>query len=372
MSARVMVFLPLLLVGCGYTSLAPDPRDTSLGRPDTEESGETGDSDSKDSDSDSADTEIETGDSTPDTDETGKETGDTEKKDTEDTDPKIWWDCDKVPDGAISDTNILGARGYHGLSFDDEGNILGWDGRQFIMKSPYDGAAVPWVPGFNTAEGMDRLPDGDWVISDTLNQRLVRVTPEGGAETLTSISGVYGVTVGPDGMIYACNGGIVRVDPETGDQTEIIPSPGVWTARVVDFSLDSSRMYIATLGYGDVYYLELDENLDPLDRPERYASGVGSGWHDGIGVDACGYVYVAEYYSAGLYRIAPDGTVTSVVTPGTTRYYGHGLQWGSGIGGWRQDALYQPQPYNGNTVREVVIGFPSGDLVRIWKGVKTP
>ena len=42
------------------------------------------------------------------------------------------------------------------------------------------------------------------------------------------------------------------------------------------------------------------------------------------------------------------------------------------IGGWRDDTLYQPQPYNGNTVREVIIGFQSGDTVRTWNGVAVP
>ncbi len=38
--------------------------------------------------------------------------------------------------------------------------------------------------------------------------------------------------------------------------------------------------------------------------------------------------------------------------------YGHGVEWGSGIGAWKADAIYLPQPYNGNTVVEVTLGIP--------------
>ena len=32
---------------------------------------------------------------------------------------------------------------------------------------------------------------------------------------------------------------------------------------------------------------------------------------------------------------------------------------GRGIGGWRDDAIYMPQPYNGDTLGEVVLGVPA-------------
>ncbi len=33
----------------------------------------------------------------------------------------------------------------------------------------------------------------------------------------------------------------------------------------------------------------------------------------------------------------------------------------TGSGGWRSDALYVPQPYNGESVTEVVVGVPGRD-----------
>ena len=36
-------------------------------------------------------------------------------------------------------------------------------------------------------------------------------------------------------------------------------------------------------------------------------SSVGTGWHDGMAVDACGNVYVADYNITAIFRISPDG-----------------------------------------------------------------
>jgi hypothetical protein len=131
-------------------------------------------------------------------------------------------------------------------------------------------------------------------------------------------------------------------------------------------------MYIGSIGVGEVYYFDLDADLNPVGDVQVFARTGSSGWHDGLGVDVCGNVYVADYVTSSLYRVSEDGgTVTSMVDV-VDFGYGHGLTWGSGIGGWRADALYLPQPYNGYTVREVVIGVANGDSVRTWNGVKAP
>ena len=45
-------------------------------------------------------------------------------------------------------------------------------------------------------------------------------------------------------------------------------------------------------------------------------------------------------------------------------FYGHGVVWGTGVGGFREDALYLPLPYNNNLVTELIIGVPSKN----WNG----
>ncbi len=353
---RLPALLLLGLAGCTPTTLEfNDPEDT----PDT------------DTDTD-ADTDTDTdadGDTDTDTD------ADTDTDTDVDTMPPVEYDCAALADFNLGDQSLRDARAYHGISFDDVGNLIGWDGRNSLVKSTYEGDREVFVPGLRGVEQIDRLPDGDFVLSDTTNTRLLRVTQDGGTEAIaTNIGYTYGVTVGPDGNVYIVDGSVHRVNVETGEKTTLVTVPGRFgTAHSMNFNLDSTRMYIGTIGSGTVLYVDLDENLDPTGDVQIYAEHVGTGWHDAIGVDACGNLYVPDYYTASLYRVGTDATVTEFVeTTGNTTQYGHGAAWGSGINGWRNDAIYLPQPYNGSTVREVILGVPTGDLVRTWNGAPAP
>ncbi|MDP2310174.1 MAG: hypothetical protein Q8P18_29420 [Pseudomonadota bacterium] len=281
--------------------------------------------------------------------------------------------CDDVPAFNGGDTTLSDARAYHGIAFESsDETLIGFDGSSLI-KSTYGGSRSVFLPGLSGIQQMDRLPDGDLVLGDSTNARLLRVTPSGGSATISSAVGsVYGVTVGPDGNVYVANGvAVLRVDPTSGELTTLVTVSG-WSAHSLNFNLDSTIMYIGSIGTGGiVYYVTLDADLNPTSEPLVYASGVGIGYHDGIEVDACGNLYVADYSSRGFYRVELDGTVTSFSDP-VAELYGHGAVWGNGVGGWRDDAIYQPQPYNGNSVREIVVGFGSGDKVRTWNGVAAP
>jgi hypothetical protein len=119
-----------------------------------------------------------------------------------------------------------------------------------------------------------------------------------------------------------------------------------------------------------VYFVEVDDELNPTGDAVIFASNVGQGYHDGLGIDACGNLYVPDFNTRGLYRVDPEGVVTMLFDLQTSgsQHYGHGLEWGSGVGGWNHKAIYMPQPYEGNTVLEVVLGVPSGSYVRTWVG----
>ena len=97
--------------------------------------------------------------------------------------------------------------------------------------------------------------------------------------------------------------------------------------------------------------------------PTVFATGVGDGqYHDTLGVDICGYLWVANYWDSTLYRISPSGDVLDYwEAPGNGNTYGHGLVWGTGSDGWDDHMIYLPQPYNNYNVIEVNIGVPSKD-----------
>jgi hypothetical protein len=161
---------------------------------------------------------------------------------------------------------------------------------------------------------------------------------------------------------------ITRTNLETGQTSVVATLPEGVGARSLNFNRDFSTLYIANAGgpaTGTIYTLELDEDLEPLGEPEIFAEGVGQGWLDGIAVDACGALYVPDSHSLRLYRVSPDGDVDVYVDwRRDETEYGHAVVFGSGIGGWRTDALYLPMPYGDNRVREIVLGVPS----RTWTG----
>ena len=294
------------------------------------------------------------------------DTGDTaDSSEPVETAAPIAYDCAALGATPTEDNELDAARAYHDVAFDDQGYIIGWDGRSSLVRATYDDVFEVYAPGFSSVQGIDRLRDGDLVVGDDASQSLTRVSPDGASSVIASgIGAVYGVMVGPDGNVYfASNTSVYRAYPDTGVQEELLSFSRRETPRAVAFSLDNSTMYIATIGSGNVYSVAVDTTLTPTSEAVVFAERVGNYWHDGIGIDACGNVYVPEFGSYGLYRITPDGTVSTLYR-GDLNAYGHGIEWGSGLGGWRADALYLPQPYDRNTVREVVIGVPSGNTVR--------
>jgi streptogramin lyase len=244
--------------------------------------------------------------------------------------------------------------------FDDDGYLYGSDNSS-MLKYDYKGNFTIVAPSMGVLEQFAWLPDGDIVYSSQSSYSLGRLDPDTGATSTLSASGyAYGLIVGADEMIYtADNYSVYRVDPDTGSRELIIHLPGFDSPRVLVFNEDESVLFIGTLSSnGTVFSQAMDSDHEPVGSPVLYASGVGGGYHDGIGVDVCGNVYVTDYTTSGLYRIAPGGTVTTLLYA-LGSDHGHGMAWGSGIGGWKDTALYMPQPYNGNKIMEIGVGVPA-------------
>jgi hypothetical protein len=270
------------------------------------------------------------------------------------------FDCSLVPDEPTEINELEDPRGYHDVTFDTKGNLIGSDGNNLRASADSTSSDI-WVANVGLVQGMDWLPDGDMVTA--AGEGIIRVNPSYGKDTIASGLYAYGVIVGPDGMVYVGGTGpkILKLDPDSGDWDDFVELPGGTTSRTIEFSPDYSKMYLGSLSGGVVYAVDLDKDLEPEGDPYEFASGLGSSYHDGLGVDVCGNVYVNDYSSFSLWRITPGGDVTRLKQwswhgdPG----YGHGQGWGpSGSTVWREDALYIPQPYDGDTVGEVVLGIP--------------
>ena len=265
-------------------------------------------------------------------------------------------DCAALPLPAnVAASVVTGTSAYHGLAFDDAGSMFGFSNGN-VMKWDRYGKGGVLSPGVGGTEQFDWSPTTGMLYVLAGSDLLEIDTTKGGRSTLASgLGGPYGVKVGPDEKIYVANWQtIVRVDPATGAVETVVA--GVGTPKVMDWSPDLTKLYFGTVGSGAVYSVDLDASFNPVAPPVVFATGVG-GWHDGLDVDACGNVYVAEFNNSAMYRITPSGTVNVLFDPPLSSY-GHGIQWGSGVGGWLLDAIYVPQPYGGNTVTEVIIGVP--------------
>jgi hypothetical protein len=334
-----------LLLACS----GPDDSDGSTPSPTdtTEETGippiETG--------SDTGSTS-ETGSSTPSTGHTAAPTGSTGHTGLQDT-----IDCAALSPTPLATGPVPGARAYHGLVITDAGTLIGTDGNNLLEADGY-GASTVFRPGTGAMEQLDMLSDGT-IVGAKNNGDIVAFYPSGGTAVLASVGGTYGVRVGPDDKIYVAGWSrITRIDPATGAVDLWYDGGSQFDPKVMDFNVDFTKMYVGSINSGGkVYVLDLDANYDPVGNASVFATTPGS-WHDGLAVDVCGNVYVAEYNNRAMYRISPGGFVATLFAPSDTSKYGHGLVFGKAVGPFSETALYIPQPYNGDTVAYVEIGVP--------------
>lgn len=299
---------------------------------------------------------------------TGTTTGTTSTTDS--TAPLPEFDCATIPTN-IQSATILGApRGYHDVAFTEDGKIIGSDSGFWnvdLLRVDDQDNVETFVPDLGITQQMTWLPDGDLAVATDQTGAIVRLDSAGNLSIIKPGVSAYGLILGPDDMLWAANyTEIMRIDPATGASETILGSLPSGQPRVINFNRDFTRLYIGTLfGNGSIYYVDLDANYMPVGGPQTLATGVGTGdYHDGIGVDICGYLYVPDYSTSAMYRISPDGTQVQNLYDTSLSEYGHGLEWGNGVGPWRTDAIYIPLPYGNNQVIELVIGVPT-----VWEGV---
>jgi hypothetical protein len=291
-------------------------------------------------------------------------TGDTATVPTGDTAPAFVVDCSNLPP-IVPGGKVPGARGYHGLAFDDQGSIVGSNGNSLVkVFTPPD--VVPFALNVGPGEQMDYLPNGDLAFSTWDDVR--RILPNGDEQFIASgFASLYGLIVGPDGFIYTADQqNVERIDPDTGERTVYVS--GIESPKVINWSPSYDRFYVGTNSVGNIYEVETDPvTLEVIGTPTVLAVTEDT-WHDSLGVDACGNLYVAEFWDRRMYRISPDGQV-SVLVDFQNQLYGHGVEWGSGIGVWDPFTIFVPQPYDNNEVGSAWIGVPSrrytGDFVLI-------
>ncbi|PKN47371.1 MAG: hypothetical protein CVU59_03080 [Deltaproteobacteria bacterium HGW-Deltaproteobacteria-17] len=275
------------------------------------------------------------------------------------------YDCSRIPAAPLEINELAAPRGSKDLAFDAFGYVTGFDGFSLVRANLAGDTQVLTTADFGGEgpDGLEYLPDGR-LLGASQNQGVFTVTPDGAINSLLpDLREVFGLLLWPDGMVYAGdNANIYRIDPRLGTATVLLrgqdyPELGEFRPRIVNFTLDYSTMIIGT-HENQLFRVPVDPALNPVGDPVFWLDVAGSfSGVDGLVVDVCGNFYVPSYPDE-LYRITPDGVAHLYHKWAGVEAFGHGVRWGTGRDGWREDALYLPRPYGGYTVVEVVTGVP--------------
>ena len=271
------------------------------------------------------------------------------------------FDCEGISDGPFPLIKLNGPIASEDLAFDAEGNLVGSNDNA-IFKSPYTGSPQVWVPNIQFRAGLRFLPTGDLVVNNDETGQFLRIEPDGTIHVvLNNLAYPNGLAVHLDGRVIVTEHDakrVLQVDPY--ENTSNVISQGVIkNPNGAAFSPDYSRLYIAGFsGVGTIYAFPVDSEGEIGDLFE-WKTDVGTGWLDGIGVDLCSNVYIADYYATKVFRFDKDGNGQTTVMEGQsgTNTYLPNMQWGSGLGGWDNKKLYLPDGWN-KDVFEVDMGVP--------------
>ncbi|MBN1653347.1 MAG: SMP-30/gluconolactonase/LRE family protein [Deltaproteobacteria bacterium] len=304
-------------------------------------------------------------------------------------------DCKNLPPLPITDfkqlTNVLGSEDF---TFDNQGYLVGVTLDNKLFRVSYSGTSEillqnAGTPGGSmggmsmTVRGMRFLPDGHLVFADRGSGNLVKMSMSDYSKK-TLMSGLVepnGLSVDMKGFIYATEmgGRLFRVDPNTGASSVLFSMEGV-SLDGIAFAPDYKTLYFNNeMGY--ISYIPVFDDGTSADYTlltqivPSFASG-GPPMLDGLTVDECGNVYVVQMTGI-IYRISPiDGTPQLVVTlsssdtsENNTGFRGppgggltiNAVNFGSGINGWKEDAIYVISMMG--SVYEVELGV---------KGIKQP
>ena len=271
------------------------------------------------------------------------------------------FDCNAISDGPFVLDKLDGPIASEDLAFDAEGNLIGSNDNA-IFKSPYDGSPQVWVPNIQFRAGLRFLPTGDLVVNNDNTGQFLRVEPDGTIHVvLNNLAYPNGLAVHLDGWVVVTEHDakrVLKVDAYE-NTSEIISQGVVKNPNGAAFNPDYSLLYIAGFsGVGTIYAFPVSPEGDVGDLFE-WKTDVGTGWLDGIGVDICSNVYIADYYATKIFRFDINAENQTTVLEGQqgSNTYLPNMQWGSGLGGWDSNKLYLPDGWN-KDVFEVDMGIP--------------
>jgi sugar lactone lactonase YvrE len=272
------------------------------------------------------------------------------------------YDCNNLPKGPFELVDLPGVIASEDLAFDGKGHLVGSD-NSTIYKSTPSGQPHVFIPSFNFRAALRYTPAGNLIVCDNNLGRLVSFDPDGVMTVLMEgLAYPNGITIGMDGFIYFTEhdaSRVWRVDPWDGDPTLL--SDEIPCSNGLIFSPDYKTLFVGSFCTGFIYSIPIGDDGTP-GRTEVWKdmTGFTSGMLDGMGMDACGNLYICVWVDTDVWRISPDGTAERIIDADDSWTYLPNMQWGAGPG-WDPYSLYLPDGWNIGAWR-VKIGVPSAPV----------
>ncbi len=269
------------------------------------------------------------------------------------------YDCANLPKGPFALQAVPGAVASEDLAFDGTGHLVG-SNNSALFKTAAGAKAKLWVPGIENRAGMRFLPDGRLAMCDDKLGRILLFDEDGAQKVLVQgLSYPNGITADMQGFLYVTEhdaGRVLRIHPYSGEYTVLTKQ--IANPNGIIFDPEFKHLYIGSFATGWIYKLAVSPSGVP-GKLIQWASPIGSGGLlDGIGVDACGNVYVCEYGNADIWRIPPSGgPAVKIVDASPDQTYLPNMQWGVGQG-WDPMSIYVPDGWKIGLWR-IELGVPS-------------
>jgi sugar lactone lactonase YvrE len=186
--------------------------------------------------------------------------------------------------------------------------------------------------------GIDLDREGRVFFTDTLHNRIWRLDPDGKLTSLAQNMHLDFLIVGDDGNLYLIDDRSWKLTPE-GYLTEVLRSSDIPKTIAWAFAIDSQgnikgpqtrfgKVNAATMGPdGFIYALDQEQHIrkvspdgtDSILAHSEEACYAEGGEEKrmrtmGLAVDAANSVYVANYWKRAVFKLSPNGIITTVVS----------------------------------------------------------
>ena len=240
------------------------------------------------------------------------------------------------------------------FTFDNEGQMIALSGNDVVRIG---GGRQPQLLFRNVSTlrqggAMRVLPDGDILIADYSQDRVLRVDLQTGRERgPMQVPSPIKMAVGPGGDLYVTSnqGNIYRVNPATGVVVMAIST----RLRLggITFSRDYKAVYVGAQDERAIYSLQLGPT-GALGAPVLWTPNVTS--PQSLTTDECGRIYVGGSEDGRIRRIGVSGDAEIVATLTANDVWA--LSFGSGKHGWSDTSLFALDNDEG-TLYEIPLGI---------------